>query len=201
MGTSELDLQGSWAPQSCALSTTERPVRVAEFDRFFANAVRAVERSAPTRLKLDLDPSSEVAAQAAGLVRSPLDRSRRPRTRCLRLRRNIPNGPTLWTGPRRVRRDLRRRITGLRHDRRQISPRPLGLRGHRGLSRRSSRHHVLTLARESSPHVLRARRCKRSFLVLPLSRKWTVQADSRRRGWCGSGGRVRHPTRAWPAAV
>jgi hypothetical protein len=61
-------LHGSWAPPSCTLPTAERPLRVAEFDDFFANAVRAVDRSAPTRLKLDLDPSAEIAAQAAGLV-------------------------------------------------------------------------------------------------------------------------------------
>jgi hypothetical protein len=68
MGTSDLDLPESWAPRSCTLPTEQRPVRVAEFDRFFATAVRAVDRSAPTRLKLDLEPSPDVAAGAARLV-------------------------------------------------------------------------------------------------------------------------------------
>jgi hypothetical protein len=53
--------------QSCTLPTAEQPLRVAEFDSLFAHAVRGVRRSKPTHLSLDLEPTAEVAAQAAGL--------------------------------------------------------------------------------------------------------------------------------------
>ncbi len=62
------DVSDSWAPQSCTLPTAERPLRVAEFDRFFTDAVRGAGRPSRTRLKLDLEPSAEKAAQAAGLM-------------------------------------------------------------------------------------------------------------------------------------
>jgi len=68
MGTSEFDLPGSWVPQACTLPTAERPVRVAEFDRLFTDAVRTADRLSATRLALELDPTPEVAAQTAGLV-------------------------------------------------------------------------------------------------------------------------------------
>jgi hypothetical protein len=58
----------SWAPQSCTLPTAERPLRVAEFDRLFIDAVRGADRASPTRLRLDLEPSAETAERAAGLV-------------------------------------------------------------------------------------------------------------------------------------
>jgi hypothetical protein len=68
MGTRDIDLTGDWVPQSCTLPTAERPLRVAQFDRLFTDAVRAGDRVAPTRLRMDLEPTPEVAAQAAGLV-------------------------------------------------------------------------------------------------------------------------------------
>jgi hypothetical protein len=42
-----------WAPDACTLPTTERPLRVAEFDDLFRFVVRA-ERRAPTLLDLVL---------------------------------------------------------------------------------------------------------------------------------------------------
>jgi hypothetical protein len=68
MCNSEVEVPESWVSQSCTLPTAERPLRVAEFDRFFTDAVRGASRSSRTRLKLDLEPSAEKAAQAAGLV-------------------------------------------------------------------------------------------------------------------------------------
>jgi hypothetical protein len=68
MSTSEFDPADSWAPRACTLPTIERPVRVAEFDRLFRDAVRAVDRADPTRLSLELEPSAEMAAQTASLV-------------------------------------------------------------------------------------------------------------------------------------
>jgi hypothetical protein len=63
-----MDVSETWAPQSCGLPTAERPVRVAEFDQFFADAVRGVRRRSRTWLSLDLDPDAESAARAAGLA-------------------------------------------------------------------------------------------------------------------------------------
>jgi hypothetical protein len=68
MSTSEFDPTGSWVPQECTLPTVERPVRVAEFDRLFTDAVRVADRPDPTRLMLELEPTAEVAVEAAGLV-------------------------------------------------------------------------------------------------------------------------------------
>lgn len=56
-----------WVPESCALPTAERPLRVAEFDDLFAAAVRGVDRAAGG-LRLTLTPTPEVAAAAAGLA-------------------------------------------------------------------------------------------------------------------------------------
>jgi hypothetical protein len=68
MSSSELDFSESWKPQSCTLPAVERPLRVAEFDALFTDAVRAVDRPVRTRLNLELEPTPEIAAQAAGLV-------------------------------------------------------------------------------------------------------------------------------------
>ncbi|MFI2285506.1 hypothetical protein [Nocardia beijingensis] len=48
-----------WAPDSCTLPTAEQPVRVAEFDRFFAQSVQRTDRPARTRLDLLLDTGAE----------------------------------------------------------------------------------------------------------------------------------------------
>lgn len=58
----------AWVPSACTLPTVERPLRVAEFDAFFTEAVRALERPAPTRLRLGLDADPAVASRAAGLA-------------------------------------------------------------------------------------------------------------------------------------
>jgi hypothetical protein len=57
-----------WAPQACTLPTEERPLRVAEFDALFTEAVRGVRRLDHTSVSLELEPSAEVAARAADLV-------------------------------------------------------------------------------------------------------------------------------------
>jgi hypothetical protein len=58
----------SWAPQACALPTTERPLRIAEFDDLFARAVRDVVRRDATTVWLNLEPTAEIAAWTADLV-------------------------------------------------------------------------------------------------------------------------------------
>ncbi|SDN31992.1 hypothetical protein SAMN04488074_14614 [Lentzea albidocapillata subsp. violacea] len=57
-----------WVPQACTLPTEERPLRVAEFDELFTEAVRSVERTDGTSVSLELVPTAEVATQAADLV-------------------------------------------------------------------------------------------------------------------------------------
>lgn len=45
----------AWVPDSCTLPTVEQPLRIAEFDGLFADALRAVERTDPTTARLILD--------------------------------------------------------------------------------------------------------------------------------------------------
>src|SRR5438105_1293829 len=58
----------TWVPDICTLPTAQRPLRAAEFGGFFASTVRDVERTAPTRLRLELEPGPETAARAARLA-------------------------------------------------------------------------------------------------------------------------------------
>ncbi|MFD6394998.1 hypothetical protein [Nocardia sp. NPDC060259] len=37
--------QGDWVPDACTLPTVEQPIRVAEFDRFFAESVHGMGRA------------------------------------------------------------------------------------------------------------------------------------------------------------
>ncbi|MFG1678289.1 hypothetical protein [Micromonospora sp. NPDC049282] len=48
-----------WAPDACTLPTAERPLRLAEFDRLFRDAVRDTDRPSPRRLRLRLDDAAE----------------------------------------------------------------------------------------------------------------------------------------------
>ncbi|MGW5055081.1 hypothetical protein [Actinokineospora sp. NPDC004072] len=58
----------NWAPAACTLPTAEQPLRVAEFDGLFAEALRGLERTGPTGLRIALEATPEVAARAAELV-------------------------------------------------------------------------------------------------------------------------------------
>ena len=53
-------------PAACTLPDVDRPLRVAEFESFFATAVHSAERNEPGRLSLVLDPA--FAGQAAELA-------------------------------------------------------------------------------------------------------------------------------------
>ncbi|MGW7480345.1 hypothetical protein ACWGH8_17300 [Nonomuraea muscovyensis] len=57
-----------WVPSACTLPTAEQPLRAAEFDTLFADAVRAVTRPERTRLRLELAFSPEHAGRAAELA-------------------------------------------------------------------------------------------------------------------------------------
>ncbi|WP_280340277.1 hypothetical protein [Nocardia neocaledoniensis] len=52
-----------WVPDACTLPTVEQPIRVAEFDRFFAESVRQIDRPAPTRLTLHVVEGAEEAGR------------------------------------------------------------------------------------------------------------------------------------------
>ncbi|WBC15695.1 hypothetical protein O7600_02335 [Micromonospora sp. WMMA1998] len=58
----------SWVPDACALPTTERPLRLAEFDRLFRAAVRAVDRPSARHLRLRLDGADQVERTARDLA-------------------------------------------------------------------------------------------------------------------------------------
>jgi hypothetical protein len=68
MGDSQNEAGRNWVPQACTLRTSELPLRVAEFDGLFADAVRGIERVGPTRLRLELQANPQVAGRAAALV-------------------------------------------------------------------------------------------------------------------------------------
>lgn len=57
-----------WVPQSCTLPTAERPLRVAEFDTLFAEAVDEVKTVGPGRVRLALKADAVVAGRAAELA-------------------------------------------------------------------------------------------------------------------------------------
>jgi hypothetical protein len=58
----------AWVPQVCTLPTVDRPLRVAEFDALFADAVTGVEVTGPARIRMRLRPEASVAARAATLA-------------------------------------------------------------------------------------------------------------------------------------
>lgn len=57
-----------WVPQTCTLPMAEQPLRVAEFDALFAEAVTSVERIGPDRVRMDLRAEPGVAGRAAELA-------------------------------------------------------------------------------------------------------------------------------------
>lgn len=58
---------GDWVPDACTLPTVEQPIRTAEFDRFFTDAVRDIRRPGPQRLELVLaGDAGPVARDLAG---------------------------------------------------------------------------------------------------------------------------------------
>jgi len=67
------DMDETWIPAACTLPTVERPTRVAEFDSLLGTAVRGVDRLDETRLRFELDPSPDIAGQAARLAAKETD--------------------------------------------------------------------------------------------------------------------------------
>ncbi len=56
-------MPSDWVPDACTLPTVEQPIRVAEFDRFFADSVRDIRRPGLTRLELVLTGDAEPVAR------------------------------------------------------------------------------------------------------------------------------------------
>ncbi|MDG4782977.1 hypothetical protein O7614_25255 [Micromonospora sp. WMMD961] len=50
----------AWVPEACTLPTAERPLRLAEFDQFIAEAVRGLDRLSAQHLRLYLDGGTQV---------------------------------------------------------------------------------------------------------------------------------------------
>ena len=53
----------SWVPEACTLPTADRPLRLAEFDRFVRAAVRGADRVSAEHLRLRLDVAEEETAR------------------------------------------------------------------------------------------------------------------------------------------
>ncbi|MBY8873979.1 hypothetical protein K7640_19305 [Micromonospora sp. PLK6-60] len=58
----------AWVPDSCALPTAERPLRLAEFDQFFRDSVRGVDRRSGRHLRLWLAGDGQVEEAARELT-------------------------------------------------------------------------------------------------------------------------------------
>ncbi|MEH0972375.1 hypothetical protein V6U77_14740 [Micromonospora sp. CPCC 205546] len=58
----------AWVPDACTLPTAARPLRLAEFDRFFRNAVRDVTRLSARHLRLRLAGSGQAEQTARDLT-------------------------------------------------------------------------------------------------------------------------------------
>ncbi|WP_405721902.1 hypothetical protein OG607_10875 [Streptomyces sp. NBC_01537] len=58
----------TWVPTTCTLPAPEQPLRAAEFDALFTDALRSVNPLAPTRLQFTLDSAPEVEERARDLA-------------------------------------------------------------------------------------------------------------------------------------
>ncbi|MFU8876250.1 hypothetical protein [Micromonospora sp. SL4-19] len=68
MSDQHVTTEDSWVPDSCALPTAERPLRLAEFDQFFQDAVRGADRLSAQHLRLHLDGAEQVEKAARNLT-------------------------------------------------------------------------------------------------------------------------------------
>lgn len=65
IGTGKL----SWADSAaCTLPTSERPLRLAEFDELFATALRSLVRTGSTSVRMELSGDAELAEQTGQLA-------------------------------------------------------------------------------------------------------------------------------------
>ncbi|MEH1101320.1 hypothetical protein [Micromonospora sp. CPCC 205561] len=60
--------EAAWVPDACTLPTAARPLRLAEFDRFFREAVRGVARLSARHLRLRLAGTARAERAARDLT-------------------------------------------------------------------------------------------------------------------------------------
>ncbi|MET7672052.1 hypothetical protein [Micromonospora luteifusca] len=68
MSDHHITTDDAWVPDACTLPTAERPLRLAEFDQFFTDAVRGVDRLSAQHLRLQLDGAAQVEETARDLT-------------------------------------------------------------------------------------------------------------------------------------
>jgi hypothetical protein len=68
MSDEHITTDSAWVPDACTLPTAERPLRLAEFDQFFRDAVRGVDRLSPHHLRLHLAGAAQVEETARDLT-------------------------------------------------------------------------------------------------------------------------------------
>ncbi|MEU0152777.1 hypothetical protein [Micromonospora fulviviridis] len=68
MSDQQITTDNSWVPDACTLPTAERPLRLAEFDQFFRDALRGVERPSAQHLRLRLAGTGQVKEAARDLT-------------------------------------------------------------------------------------------------------------------------------------
>ncbi|WP_446210303.1 hypothetical protein [Micromonospora sp. IBSANI012] len=68
MSDQHVTTDDSWVPDVCTLPTAERPLRLAEFDQFFRDAVRGADRLSTQHLRLHLDGAEQVEETARDLT-------------------------------------------------------------------------------------------------------------------------------------
>ncbi|MEW2386629.1 hypothetical protein AB0873_32055 [Micromonospora sp. NPDC047707] len=68
MSNQQIPTVSARVPDACTLSTAVRPLRLAEFDQFFRDAVRGVYRLSAQHLRLQLDGGAQVEETARDLT-------------------------------------------------------------------------------------------------------------------------------------
>ena len=68
MSNGRVATDDSWAPDACTLPTAERPLRLAEFDQLFRDAVRGADRVSAQHLRLHLAGDAQIEQTARDLT-------------------------------------------------------------------------------------------------------------------------------------
>ena len=68
MSDHHITTDDAWIPDACTLPTAERPLRLAEFDQLFTEAVRGADRMSAQYLRLRLDGAAQVEEMARDLT-------------------------------------------------------------------------------------------------------------------------------------
>ncbi|MGC4785402.1 hypothetical protein [Micromonospora zamorensis] len=68
MSDRHITTDDAWVPDACTLPTAEQPLRLAEFDQFFTDAVRGLDRVSAQHLRLRLDGGAQVEEMVRDLT-------------------------------------------------------------------------------------------------------------------------------------